>query len=691
MKKDSGNNAGTAKVTTKPSVTHLPVIVHYGSTQWNKTSKQIDSAIMFVHDKRTDKIAKINLEETAPDSSLFEGQFSLSWNSDLVDPEIFIPPQSMKDDAAATGRFHQMISEKKVKPQPLLVRQEGNLNIYDVFDTKEQLAKAQMAYEREKEAKAKADQSGLIKPQASEAALQVAQLTAQQIMMAKLAKEAAEKEAERLRLEQLEQQKIEAKKKELEKMAAGERAKRKKQAEELAKKASAHYARGEYKESEGLYRQATDLDPENKSYYFQYGVSLYRVEKLNEALVVLDLAKVAPALDAERNYYLGLIHFKLKEYPQARSVFTELRNSKNPTLAPSAAFYEGLVFMAEENYKAAQNSFEFVIDASSDAVLDKKAEEYIEQIAALLAAKKLAAKKWIIDATAGLNYDSNILLYPNLSQSSPSHSGGARMSANANVERRIFYRDDRDMSAKLATTYMYSFDTKFATADPTELTFTLPYSMKGTAAAKGYKLTLTAGYDTIYMDFNSTGTREDLVNSYTAEGDLMMVMSDRWFSTYNLNIRDDQSKMTSTADTDMSATKVTVKKMETVFVDEAKKKALIGYIDYVDNAAKGGQQKYTKFDLGVIYSSPFEKYKNMTWNTAITTYLMSYPNYLGQGSRRDTDLTVTYGVTKVYNESWSWTNTASYTNNVSNLDANKYDKYSVTSSVTYNWDDAPKD
>src|SRR5256885_15186876 len=111
---------------------------------------------------------------------------------------------------------------------------------------------------------------------------------------------------------------------------------------------------------------------------------------------------------------MGLIFFKLKEFSQAKESFAAVKASKNATLAPSAAFYEGLVYFSEENFKAAQSSFEFVIDQSSDPVMDKKAEEYIEKIAAAIAAKKMAAKKWILDATIGANYDSNILLLPNL-------------------------------------------------------------------------------------------------------------------------------------------------------------------------------------------------------------------------------------------------------------------------------------
>ena len=663
----------------------------YGSTAWNKNSEQIDSAIMFVHDKRSDKMAKITLEETAPDSSIFQGQYSLSWTGDLAEPEIYIPPQNLRNDPKAEAKYHALMKDKKVTPQPLLIRQEGNVAEYDVFDTNDQLAKAQKAYEQEKDAKNKSDQSKLVKPQASDAALQVAQMTAQQIMMAKLAKDAANKEADRLRLQQIEQQKMDQERKSMAKLAAADQAKRRAQAAALGQQALAHYSKGEYAQAEAPFKQSTELDPDNRSYHFQYGVTLYRLDKLTEALVILETAKVDGQTELEKKYYMGLIHYKLKEFAQAKDMFGQVKGSKNPTLAPSAAFYEGLIYLSEENYKAAQASFEFVIDNSSDAVMDKKSEEYIEQIAALIAAKKMAAKKWILDASAGLNYDSNVLLLPNLSQSTPSNAGGVRASGSANVERRLFYKDTSDMSVKVATMYLYSFDSKFTSADPAGLTLTAPFSLKGTMGKRGYKFTATPGYDTIYMDYNSSGSRQELVNSMTGDFDLMLVMNERWFSSYNFNVRDDKSKMPSAVDQDMSAIKYTFKKMETLFVDESKKRALIGYVDFVDNIAVGSQQRYTKVDLGVIYSAPIERFKNMTWNTALTTYVMSYPNYLGNGNRKDTDLSLALGVSKVLSERWTWANNASYTNNASNEAAFGYDKYSLTTTMSFNWDDAPKD
>ena len=238
---------------------------------------------------------------------------------------------------------------------------------------------------------------------------------------------------------------------------------------------------------------------------------------------------------------------------------------------------------------------------------------------------------------------------------------------------------------------MWSFDSKFSAADPMEVTLTAPYARKGLLGKRGYKFTMTPGYDTIYMDYNSGGTRLDLLNSFTGDFDLMLVMSDRWFSTYNLNVHDDKSLMPAAANQDMSAIKITAKKAETFLLDESKKQALITYIDYVDNLAVGSQEAYTKIDVGVAYSAPIQRYKNTNWNSSLTAYLMNYSNYLGNGARHDTDLSLSLGLSKIYTERWTWTNSVAYTNNQSNQSSYAYDKYSITTSVTFNWDDAPKD
>jgi hypothetical protein len=676
----------------EPKSNALPITLNYGSATWNKNSETIDSAIMFIHDKKSDKIAKVLLEETAPDSSLFQGQFSLSWDKEKVEPEVFIPPQSLRNDPAATTRFHKMLADKKLTAQPLLVREEKNKIIYDVFDTKEQLDRAQKAYAQEKAAEGKPDNTNLVKPQATDNQLQVAKVSAQQTMMSNLAKQAASKEEDRLRQEQLEQQRIDQKKKEMDKLASADKMKRQHDADIAAKQANGFYAAGDYVNAERMYRQATELDPENKSYYFQFGVSLYRNEKLNDALMTLDLAKVDAGLELEKKYYLGLIHFKLKEFAQAKSLFSDVKRAKNATLSPSAAFYEGLVYFSEENYKEAQASFEFVLDNSSDPVMDKKADEYISQIAGLLAAKKMAAKKWIIDATAGYGYDSNILLEPNLSQQSPQGSGGLRFTGTADVERRLFYNDASDMSIKLSGLYMYSMQSKFSEGDPAEVTLIAPYSKKGTVGKKGYKLTLTPGLDTIYLDYTGTGNRQNLVDSETGDVDFMLVMNDHWFSSYTFDIRNDAFQIPDpAAGQNMSAIKWTLKKTETTFLDAAKKRALIGYLDFVDNITVGAYEAYTKWDLGVIYAAPIESYKNVTWNSALTTYIQSYPNYNNNGSRTDTEVSLNLGINKIMTDRWTWSGNFIYTDNASNESAYAYDKYTIGTSVTFNWDDGPKD
>lgn len=679
-------NSASAKEAPTPSATNFTV--RYGSSPWNKSSTEIDSAFMFMRDQKSGQIVKIVLDETEPDSSLFSGRFSVNWSTqENVAPAVYIPPQNLRNDAGAIERFNSLLSNNKIKPQPLIMKTDKASHILEVYDTAEQAGRAKDAYKKELAALKNEEQAKLVKPQPDETALKVAKMAAQAAALALLAKQAAIQESDRIRLEQLELQKREARQKEQDQMATAEREARQTKAKSLAQKAIEYYKKNEYKESADLFEQAAALDPNNKEYYFMYGVSLYRLEQFNKALVTLKIAEGSQETELEKKYYIGLIHFRLKELSAARTAFGEVKAANHATLSPSAGFYEGLVHFSEENLEKAQASFEYVLDTSKEPALDKKAEEYIEKIAKLIQYKKMSEKKIFLTADFGLNYDSNILFAPDndSSTATTTEKGGLRANLGGAAEYRFFYKETSEFSTKAAVTKTHSFSTDFVQADPLVYSLTAPYALKGLLNGKGARLTLTPGYEFLFMDYDRSEQLTNILNTIMINSDLLLVMKEDWFSNYTIDIRSDDSLLPGTTgtDSDADAIKVGFTKSETLFLDSAKKTALIGSLGYVTNSAKGDEKKYDRFEFGAIYTAPWLRFKNTTWNTGLNAYLQNYGS--SDASRKDTNIALSVGTTRVINEEWSWTNSASYTNNSSSETASDYSKYSLLSSVHYAW------
>ncbi|MBK8203764.1 MAG: hypothetical protein IPK68_16105 [Bdellovibrionales bacterium] len=216
---------------------------------------------------------------------------------------------------------------------------------------------------------------------------------------------------------------------------------------------------------------------------------------------MMNLAKTSTDIDLEKDYYMGLIHFRLKELDSALKKFALVQQANHPELSVSAGFYRGVILFNQEKYEEAKPPFEWVIDNSNDSSLDNRSEEYLEKIAQLVVYKKNQAKRLLFNATIGAMYDSNVLLAPDNvnSQGSSTEEADYRLITNGGVEYRILNGKTHEFSSKLASSYMRSSKSELSIADPFQNTITLPYVYKGTVKGKGYRLTVTPGYEALNM------------------------------------------------------------------------------------------------------------------------------------------------------------------------------------------------
>lgn len=653
----------------------------YTSKVWNRDSSQIDTAYVWLRDQNARQTAKILLEETAPDSGVFEGYFQIKWGSmSQLSPMVYIP-----DFATSTANDPEVVAaieSGNLQPKPLFAHLENqNLLIAQVFDDLAARDQAKEAYQ-----KAQMPQVALTPSLVATQALESSMAAEKKVLVENLRSEAEMRELERHKMAEAERQKQEKLREQALKAEQKQREERAREAEGLAAQGMAAYRKGDYVNAESLFRKAREANPLENSYNFFFAVTLYRNEKLDEALVALKLTPDSPQIHLEKLYYQGLIHYRLKEIDQAVIAFKQVAQAKKSTLAPSALFYLGVIDFNLERWQSAQKHFENVIDVSKDPGLDTQAEDYIDKIANILAFKKEQATQFILNASTGISYDSNILLVSDTetSQGIASNKGGARLTAIGSGEYRMLYTPTQEASAKLQSTYLYSLDSQFASADPWLSTFTLPYALKGMAWSKGYKFGLTPGFEILYMDPNNTGTRSDILNSVFVTTENLFVMSPSWISSYIFEIRNDKSYLpNSIGDDDYDARKFTIKTNQTVFTDTTKKRAVIGSLGYVLNAADGANRKFSRIDLGAAYIAPFERWKNASWLFGLSAYYLNYPS--ASPTRTDTDVAVTGGINKLLSDWVTWGLIATYTSNSSNVSDYQYSKYTVLTTASFNY------
>lgn len=657
-----------------------PLRLEYSSKAWNKDPNSADSSNIIFRDSNSGKLAKIELVETDNDSSVFVGFYAITWEtSGEIVPEIFLIPKKMSSSAEQLKNIENLIKDGTLLRKPYFVRIDRNSQSIRVFDNS---AQAIQAYEEFRK-------TPTGKPVVDPAALEAQRKAAMKAEEARLADLARRQELERKRLEELELRRKEELKRQAELMDAAEKARRQAKAKQLAAEAMNLYRAENFVESEKKFAEATELDPNNNAFYYQYGVVLYKNEKFQKSLVVLDNAKGNGVNAGELLYFKGLNHMKLKEFDTAKKEFEIVKSKNDKNISPTAAFLAGVIDFQREKYEDAKKNFEWVLDNSEDPKMDQQCDSYIEQIANIMAFEAERRKRFLFTFNFGLMFDSNILAVSNSQIDAGTATGleGYRWMYGGSAEYRMVYGPTHEFSAILNASDMYSQDknfkaeASFQNTDPLSMSLSTPYKYKGMIGTKPYQLGLTPSYETISMNADATGPRELIIASTVMKIDQTFVMNDNWFSALNLEHRNDSSKIeVSSTDDDSSATKSTLMTTNTFFQDQKKTVAWIAELGGSSNNAKGVNQRYSRYDLGVTYMFPV--FKDAAMTAKLGYYNANYSEHTSGRTDRNTALSVSYS--QPLTESLRLAISANYSTNASTQSSSDYKKYTLMTMLSWN-------
>ncbi len=694
---DDSENTESSKNKKRVSINTSNVVrLQYGYPKWNTDSTRINSASVLLRDGASGRIVQISLQETEPDSSIFAGVYSISWAQiDDIKDEFYIPPQNLLRTKEGIKKLQKLIASKKLRRRPFILRREPDgFQVIELYDTRAQAKDALKLFKQEIELRKK--QNVTLQQQQNNEGLEQKQVIDQAaIDAAEKAKElakmaaAARAEAERIRLEQVERRKA------IERLARqrafdkAEREKRKRKAKNFADQALAAFKDGRFKEAVELFDKSLELDPENKSYMFQYGVSLYRTDQFNRSLVALGLVEDDSVNPAEKSFFEGLNYYRLQDNAKAITALDKTIKSGLQPLAPSAAFYKGIILIQKKEWDPATEAFQTVLNTSKDPKLDERAEKFIEQIIRARAYEAELARRWKYSGAVGFIYDSNITLSSDSSrdQGVASNIEGVRLLTQFGVQYRPIKDKKKEFATQLSLFNLYTVEPDFSSnqtlrdTDPTLVNLSLPYTLKSTLWEKGYKLTVAPAYETIYMSAEDSEYKEILGSPIIALNNTL-VMSKDWFTSLNIKFRYDLSKLdSSTGDNDGDALKTKVTYNNIVVMNKEKGRILIPELSLTHNAATGKNLRYIRLDLAVTYL--FKWKWETTFNSRASLYTLNYTE--NANNRGDLNYAITAGLNKKFGEHWNGGLNINYTINDSNIDDNTYNKMTILNSWSFNF------
>lgn len=667
--------------------------LNYGRRDWNSDATKIDEAIIFLREGSTGRIVQIQAEESAPDSAVFSGTYSINWrNIESLRLEFYAPPQKLLVDVAGRRKISQMIDSKELRRLPFVLRKDpvsGIQNI-ELFDSAEQARIAYRAFQSEQQLlqalQGKTAQRGQpVNPGALSERDQTIDtaLIAERAEFEKLSRDLAE----RVRMGQIESQRLAQLIQAFSALTPAERAKRKIEAKAAADQAMIDYRADRFTEAKASFDKAVELDPTERSYYFQYGVTLYKLDEYNRSLVYLDLAEGKGVNLVEKDFYRGLNFYRLKDANSAIAAFGKVVDAKDVEISPSANFYRGLVYFEKKSWPEARVEFQAVLDQSKDPALDERAEAYLENILRQQQFDAERAKRWTLSGTLGTLYDDNVLL----SSDSDRDRGTAtnleafRTLLVGSARYRPLYEENREFAAQLDVMTMYSVGTDFQStqslmnSDPTIVGITLPWTYKGLFRGKGYKFDFVPGYEMTYMSIENNEMKA-IYNSALVGFQNLFVMDERWYMNVNVDLRQDTSNLnSSTGDNNSSALKTKLTWSNINFLED-KKQLILSDVSYTSNAALGKNTVFNRVDLGVGYVFPWK------WSTTVLSklgyYLLTYPE--NSNGRVDNSATLTLGLSRPWTEKLMLGLIGTYTINSSNVPANQYKKTNLMLTLSAN-------
>lgn len=646
-----------------------PIYIEYVNN-----NPEIKSVYLTVVETQTHKKASVELTPSMQDKKKLNGYFRIQMDMDKI------PSQNLEFQTKSGSKlFAHVIPNTNTKENTLsvmLFNKESEWQAYTV----EFLNKAREELQKQQE-KIQLEAKKTSKPDPSLSAEALDKLKEKKETLIRLNDRIQEQT--RLSFEAQEAMKREELLKQQEAKSKEEKEKSKKLAAEQAKLAFAAYQKGKFDEAVKLYEEASRLDPENDVFYYQYGVSLYKVNNFNKSLSILSMAEGGDQNPIEHRYYVALNHLKLNEIDKAVSEFKEIKEEDDKSLSPIAAFYAGNIELKQNKFKEAREDFQFVLDKSADPQLDKEAEAKIEEIDRLEQFYESQKEIFKYSLFVGPQYDGNVLNIA--TQNLATNSEALRLQYGGSFTYNYFrtmkslYALQFDLSDMYSVDKNLKADSTIQSADPLQMGIKLPMNHQWRLASKDISSNISPYYSILSMSDNG-GARKQILASTGLSLDATMAQNKTVLHILKLDYVSDNSSLEVTSDDDkQSAKRSTIGYSFIKILNDKAGKSLGADVSLISNAAVGKNNNYNKSILGLTYNFPWTTLYKGSSKLEYTD--LKYPD--NSNERKDSIIVASVAATKDLSKTKNISMNFAYTINSSNVDSYKYNKFLLGFLFTY--------
>lgn len=176
--------------------------------------------------------------------------------------------------------------------------------------------------------------------------------------------------------------------------------------------AYARYYRGVTRGRLGDFHAAADdlravvaMKPDLSQAWLELGVALVETGEYRDATTWLGRAQGSSELDARASLFLGIAQLRLGDTASAHANF-ERAAARDPNLAPSARYYEGIVEYRERDWSKAEANFDYVSRVTPDSEIGREARGFLSRL------RTTAQPTTQLYGEVGFQYDSNVVLAP---------------------------------------------------------------------------------------------------------------------------------------------------------------------------------------------------------------------------------------------------------------------------------------
>lgn len=401
----------------------------------------------------------------------------------------------------------------------------------------------------------------------------------------------------------------------------------------------------------------------------------YNNQRYDESLALLEGIKSSRSQYINWYYYYGLNQARLNNYDLAAENLQTYIKGSNVNDTAKAYYNLGLIQFYKGEFEKALTSLELSMDVSTDTKQDALTEALIDRVVRYQNYYE-NNKKTNLSFLLGYTFDTNAV---NLSPSSfTDNLNGHVLGYGASISHKVVDRYNFVFEPSLAILDNYTFDSKFKANSVLQSTDALQFLISAPIRFYFEEESLSNKFDfsinaySVYLPINTT-TRELSLSSFYVKGQVYSPISNDYGLKYNVTLSVDKSHGVSSDNDDASGLRFDFLGTFVHYTSKTDGRNIFYDLGVDYSSTKGINTRYKRYTGAVGYSWP--SWAN-TFSSARLAY--QYLNYADKTApRTDNQGSLSYNISKEIGERATLGVVATYTNNSSNTDLNKYSDASV--------------